>query len=138
MAAGSAARISAEPDATVQLDRVVRLDERVEAVPVRLGHQRADGLVVEVAEQEQHGVRAGLLRRAEIVGRREEPLREERDVARGAGRAEVVPRAAEALVAAGLVDDLPDGIGAAARAVDSGDAGATLERIVTFSKTVPA
>ena len=50
----------------------------------------------------------------------------------------VVLNAAGALVAAGLVDDLADGIGAAARAVDSGDAGATLERIVTFSKTVPA
>jgi anthranilate phosphoribosyltransferase len=50
----------------------------------------------------------------------------------------VVLNAAGALAAAGLVDDLADGIGAAARAVDSGDAGATLERIVAFSKAVPA
>ena len=61
--------------------------------------QQLRGLrVVEVAEQQQHGVGAGLLRRAQVLGRREEALGEQRQ-ARGCARgAQVVPRAAEALV----------------------------------------
>ncbi|HEX5584486.1 anthranilate phosphoribosyltransferase [Gaiella sp.] len=52
---------------------------------------------------------------------------------RGGGRDAVVLNAAGALVAAGVVDDLAAGVGAAAQAVDSGDAGVTLERLVEFS-----
>ena len=44
--------------------------------------------------------------------------------------------AAGALVAAGLADDLGDGLGAAAEAIDSGAAGETLERLVAFSREV--
>jgi anthranilate phosphoribosyltransferase len=50
----------------------------------------------------------------------------------------VVLNAAGALVAAGVADDLAGGIAAAAKAVDSGAAGATLERLVAFSNAVPA
>jgi anthranilate phosphoribosyltransferase len=50
----------------------------------------------------------------------------------------VVLNAAGALVAAGVADDLAGGIAAAAQAVDSGAAGATLERLVAFSNAVPA
>jgi anthranilate phosphoribosyltransferase len=52
---------------------------------------------------------------------------------RGGGRDAVVLNAAGALVAAGVVDDIAAGVGAAAQAVDSGDAGVTLERLVEFS-----
>jgi anthranilate phosphoribosyltransferase len=52
---------------------------------------------------------------------------------RGGGRDAVLLNAAGALVAAGVVDDLAAGVGAAAQAVDSGDAGVTLERLVEFS-----
>jgi anthranilate phosphoribosyltransferase len=50
----------------------------------------------------------------------------------------VLLNAAGALVASGLADDLADGIGAAAEAVDSGAAGDTLERLVAFSREVHA
>jgi anthranilate phosphoribosyltransferase len=56
---------------------------------------------------------------------------------RGARRNAVVLNAAAALVTAGIADDLGDGLGAAAEAVDSGAAGATLERLVVFSREVP-
>ena len=45
----------------------------------------------------------------------------------------VVLNAAGALVAAGLVSDLAEGVAAAGSAVDRGDAAATLERLVEFS-----
>ena len=64
----------------------------------RLGDQRPREVVVEVAQEQQRGVRAGLLRGAEVVGRREEALREERGVGRCARGREVVPGAVEALV----------------------------------------
>jgi anthranilate phosphoribosyltransferase len=57
---------------------------------------------------------------------------------RSGRRDAVVLNAAGALVAAGVADDLADGVAAAARAVDSGEAGATLERLVAFSNAVPA
>ena len=59
---------------------------------------RAVCAVVEVAQQEQHRVGARLLRRAQVLVGREEALGEERRRRRGAGGAEVVPGAAEALV----------------------------------------
>jgi anthranilate phosphoribosyltransferase len=56
---------------------------------------------------------------------------------RGPRRNAVVLNAAAALVTAGVADDLGDGLGAAAEAVDSGTAGETLERLVVFSREVP-
>ena len=60
------------------------------------------------------------------------------DGERSARRDAVVLNAAAALVAAGVVDGLAEGVSAAAQAVDSGDAGTTLERLVAFSNAVPA
>jgi anthranilate phosphoribosyltransferase len=60
------------------------------------------------------------------------------DGERGARRDAVVLNAAVALVAAAVVADLAEGVGAAAHAVDSGEARATLERLVAFSNAVPA
>jgi anthranilate phosphoribosyltransferase len=57
---------------------------------------------------------------------------------RSGRRDAVVLNAAGALVAAGVVDDLAGGVGAAAQVLDTGDAGATLERLVSFSNAVPA
>jgi anthranilate phosphoribosyltransferase len=57
---------------------------------------------------------------------------------RSGRRDAVVLNAAGALVAAGVADDLAEGVAAAANAVDSGEAGATLERLVAFSNAVPA
>ena len=57
---------------------------------------------------------------------------------RSGRRDAVVLNAAGALVAAGVADDLADGVGTAARAVDSGEAGVTLERLVAFSNVVRA
>jgi anthranilate phosphoribosyltransferase len=55
----------------------------------------------------------------------------------GGGRRHAVAlNAAGALIAAGVVDDLGEGLGAATSAIDSGDAGETLERLVAFSQEV--
>jgi len=56
----------------------------------------------------------------------------------GSRRDAVVLNAAGALVAAGIADDLADGVVLAARALDTGEAGATLEQLVGFSQEVPA
>jgi len=56
----------------------------------------------------------------------------------GPRRDAVVLNAAGALVAAGVAEDLADGVVLAARALDTGDAGATLEQLVGFSQEVPA
>ncbi len=56
----------------------------------------------------------------------------------GGARDAVLLNAAFALVAADVVDALPDGLDAAAAAIDSGAAGETLERLVLFSNEVPA
>ena len=52
---------------------------------------------------------------------------------RGARRDAVVLNAAGALVTAGVAADLAEGVAVAAGAVDTGEAGATLERLVVFS-----
>jgi len=57
---------------------------------------------------------------------------------RGVRRHAVLLNAAGALVTAGVADDLSEGLGAAAEAVDSGAAGETLERLVAFSREVHA
>ena len=46
--------------------------------------------------------------------------------------------AAGALVTAGVVADLADGVAVASSAIDTGEAGATLERLVAFSNEVLA
>ena len=56
----------------------------------------------------------------------------------GSRRDAVVLNAAGALVAAGVADDLADGVVLAARALDTGEAGATLEQLVGFSQEMPA
>ena len=114
----------AERDPALELGGVVRLDERVEPEPVGLGHQRDRRVVVEVAQQEQRRVRAGLLRRPQVVRRGEEALGEERHVARGACRTEIVPRAGEA-----LVDEDRDG-GRAGPAIRRRDARRVRVRVV--------
>jgi anthranilate phosphoribosyltransferase len=55
----------------------------------------------------------------------------------GGRRHAVALNAAGALVAAGVVADLGEGLGAATSAIDSGEAGGTLERLVAFSQEVP-
>ena len=57
---------------------------------------------------------------------------------RGARRDAVVLNAGAALLAAGVADDLRDGVAAAAAAIDDGAADATLERLVEFSHAVTA
>lgn len=56
---------------------------------------------------------------------------------RSGRRDAVVLNAAGALVTAAVVEDLAEGVAAAARAIDAGDAGATLERLVAFSQEAP-
>ncbi len=56
----------------------------------------------------------------------------------GPRRDAVVLNAAGALAAAGVADDLAEGVVLAARALDTGEAGATLEQLVGFSQEVPA
>ena len=55
----------------------------------------------------------------------------------GGKRDAVVLNAAGALVTAGVVAGLGEGVAVAADAVDTGEAGATLERLVAFSNEVP-
>ena len=57
---------------------------------------------------------------------------------RGARRDAVVLNAGAALLAAGVADDLREGVAAAAAAIDDGAAEATLERLVEFSNAVTA
>jgi len=59
------------------------------------------------------------------------------DGERGPRRDAVVLNAAGALLTAGVVDDLRAGVDAAADAIDTGAAAATLERLVAFSRRVP-
>ena len=56
---------------------------------------------------------------------------------RGAKRDAVVLNAAGALVTAGVVAGLADGVAVASGAIDTGEAGATLDRLVAFSNEVP-
>ena len=65
---------SAERDGPPELGLVVRLDERVEADPVRVPHQRCRRGVVEVAQDQQRGVRTRLAELAQVLLGREEPL----------------------------------------------------------------
>lgn len=62
-----------------------------------------------------------------------EAVRRVLDGERGGGRDAVLLNAAGAIVAAGLADELGEGVEVAAEAIDSGAAGTTLERLVAFS-----
>lgn len=64
-------------------------------------------------------------------------LRAVLDGVRGAHRDAVVLNAGAALLTAGVADDLASGLTAAAEAIDSGGAAATLDRLVAFSRQVP-
>ena len=87
-----------ESDRTLQLVGIVRFDERVEAELARQAEQHPHLSVVEVAEQQQHGVGARLLRGAQVLLGREEALGEQGDAGRRAGGPQIVPVAAEELV----------------------------------------
>src|SRR5207248_5219429 len=97
---------------------VVGLHERVESELVRSAHEPGRRRVVEVAEDEECGIRSRLPQLAQVLLRREETLREQRQVGRRPRRAQVVERARERGVhedrngpcASGLVsrDDLLD------------------------------
>ena len=89
-----------------ELVGVVRLDERVEPQLLGEARQPAHLVVAQVAEEEQDRVRARLPGDAQMLVGREKSFRQERDARRGAGGAEVVPVAAEA-----LVDEHGDGRG---------------------------
>src|SRR5581483_4548811 len=88
----------AEPRRPRELVEVVRLDERVETDRLRVAHQRRARLVVEVAEDQQCRVGAGLAQLAEVILGGEEALREERDVGQRARGPQIAERAAEPLV----------------------------------------
>ena len=87
-----------ERDRALELLGVVGFDERVQPEPSSLGEQRPCARVVHVAEQDQRGVGAGCLQLGEVGLLREEALAEQRELRRCARGAEVVERAAEAVV----------------------------------------
>ena len=87
-----------ERDRALQLRRVVRLHERLEAELGGEGEQTPHRRVVEVAKQQKCGIGARFARSAQILVRREEPLCQERQRRRRTRGTQVVPGAAEALV----------------------------------------
>ena len=91
-------RVGSEHDRARELVGVVGLDEDVHAEIPRTGLQAAPRLVVEVAKQQEDGVRAGCAKLDELVLGREEALREQRQAGRGPRSSEIVDAAAEALV----------------------------------------
>ena len=81
-----------------ELVGIVRLDESIEAEVPGGSEQPPSRCVVEVTQDQQHCIRTCFERGAQVVLRREEALREQRD-ARGRSRgAQIVPRACEAFV----------------------------------------
>ena len=90
--------LRAERNRPVELVRVVRLDQHVEAELARIREQLARTLVVDVSKDQQHRVGAGDLQLQELDLLREKPLREQWDRCRRASCAQVVERAAETLV----------------------------------------
>ena len=79
----------------LQLALVVDLDQAVEVERARLVVERAQVLVVEGADDQQHRVGAVHRRLVELVGVDDEVLADDRQAAGGAGRAQVLQRAAE-------------------------------------------
>ena len=64
----------------------------------RFAHERGAPRIVEIAEQEEYSIGAGVARRPQIAGVGEEALREQRQRGGRACRAQVVPRSAETRV----------------------------------------
>ena len=91
-------RVGAEGDRPVELGGVVGFDERIEAELASGGHQTCRLLVVEVAQEQEDGVRAAPFQLGQLVRLAEEALREERQRRCGARCPQVVDRAREALV----------------------------------------
>ena len=72
------------------------LDERVEPELRRRTEKLGDQRVVEVAQEQQHRVRAGGAKLGELGARREEALRQQRQLRGRAGRQQIRGRASEA------------------------------------------
>ena len=90
--------VRAELDRALELRRVVRLDQRIEAELGRCGEQPAHALVVEVAQEQQHGVRAEPPQLLELRALGEEALGEQGQVSGGSRRKEIRRRSPEAFV----------------------------------------
>ena len=110
--------VGAQCDRALELPRVVRLDEEVEAELAAAGEHEARLLVAKVAEQEESRVRARDTSLEQISLVVEEALREEGDVRGGARGGEVVEATAEAVVdqdrdcgRSGLREGLREGAG---------------------------
>ena len=91
-------RVGSESRRTLELSRVVRLDERVEPDRPCVGHERGGPPVVEVAQDQKRCVGARVLQVVELRLGREEPLGQERQPGGGARSTKVVDGAREALV----------------------------------------
>ena len=91
-------RVCAECGGAVELRLVVRLDERVEADPLCVDHERRSPPVVEVAQDQKRRIGSGLLQLVELGLVREEPLRQEGQARGGARRPQVGDRTGEPLV----------------------------------------
>jgi hypothetical protein len=68
----------------------VRFDERVEAKLRSDGHQPRHGPLVQVAQQQQHGIRPRLTQLPQLRLLPEEPLPEQRHISRRARRPQIV------------------------------------------------
>ena len=82
-------RPDAEPHGTVELVGVVGLDERVEPELRRRQEKFGRQRVVEVAQEQQHGVRTGGAQLSELGARRDEALRQQGQLRGRAGRNEI-------------------------------------------------
>ena len=71
-----------ERDRPRELCGVVGLDERVQAEARGVGQEACSPFVVQVSEDQQRSIRAGLLGGAEVLDRREEALRQQRRIGR--------------------------------------------------------
>jgi len=91
-------RVGSELDGAPELVSVMRFHEGVQPESLRGSHQQARLVVVQVAQQEQHGIGAGLAQRRQVSRFAEEALREQRQPRRLSRRPQVVDRAPEALV----------------------------------------
>ena len=85
-------------DRALELVGVVRLDQRVEAELGRVRRSAPRAVVVEVAQEQEHGVCAGSSRVRSSLLLREEALGEERQPVRRARGPQIVDDAAEAVV----------------------------------------
>ncbi len=116
------------PTRVAEFDGAANSARQFTLQPEELGlkrHASAGGL--EVGETKRGGLE---IRSAEESATR---VQEVLAGAPGAARDIVLANAAAALWVAGLVESLPAGVARAGRAIDSGDAGRTLERLIRWS-----